>query len=133
MVEQGVDQGAIGVSGSGMDHQPHRLIHHNHVVILVYHVQRDILRHDLHRLRVGKQHLHHHAGGGLGVLFQRLSPAGHHPLFQQALGGGAGQVLHLAGHKGVQPLAPLLGGQNEGGHRLFSRDLGPSSLSHSSR
>ena len=116
-----------------MDHHPHRLVDDNHVAVLIHHIQGDVLGDDLHRLGVGEQHLHHHAGGGLGVLFQGLSSAGHRPLLQQALGGGAGQALHLAGHKGVQPLAPLLGGENEGGHRLFSRDLGPSHFSHSSR
>ena len=38
----------------------------------------------------------------------------------QALGGGAGQPLHAAGQKGVQPLAGLLDGEGEGGHERCS-------------
>ena len=108
------------MSGGGVDHHAHRLIYHDHIPVLVHHVQRDVLGEDVHRLGVGEENLHHIAGGGAVILFQRFPAAGHRPVLQQALGGGAGQPLHAAGQKGVQPLAGLLDGEGEGGHERCS-------------
>ena len=43
VVEQGVDQGAVRMAGGGVDHHAHGLVHHDHVFVLVYHVQGDVL------------------------------------------------------------------------------------------
>ncbi len=42
--QQGVDQGAGGVAGARVDHQPGRLVDHEDVLVLVQHRQRDVLR-----------------------------------------------------------------------------------------
>ena len=34
VVEQGVDQRAVAVAGGGVDHHAHRLVHHDHVLVL---------------------------------------------------------------------------------------------------
>ena len=47
MVQQGIEQGAIGMPGSRVHHQPSRLVDHQQVIVLVNDVQRDILRHPL--------------------------------------------------------------------------------------
>ena len=116
VVEQGVDQGPVRVAGGGVDHHAHRFVHHDHIAVLVHHVQRDVLGEDVHRLRLREDHLNDLPGGGLFALFQGTASAGHRPLLQQPLGGGAGEPLHTAGQKGVQPLAPRLRGEDEGGH-----------------
>ena len=43
VVEQGVDQGAVRVAGGRMDHQARGLVDHDDVVVLVDHVQGDVL------------------------------------------------------------------------------------------
>ena len=120
VIEQGVDQGAVRVAGGGVDHQAHRLVHHDHVVVLKHHVQGDVLGLHVDGLRVGQGEGHLVPGGGLIVLLHRRAVDGDGPLLQQALGGGAGQPLHAAGQKGVQPLAGLLDGEGEGGHERCS-------------
>ena len=74
MVEQGVDQRAVRVAGGRMDHQPLGLVHHDHVAVLVHHIQGDVLGRHVHRLRVRQ-------GNGHG-----LSPA-QAVVFRQGLSG----------------------------------------------
>ena len=108
------------MAGGGVDHHAHRLVHHDHVAVLIHHIQGDVLGEDVHRLRLREDHLNDLPGGGLFALFQGAASAGHRPLLQQPLGGGAGEPLHAAGQKGVQPLAPRLRGEDEGGHACSS-------------
>ena len=44
------------MAGGGMDHHPHRLVDHDHILILIDHIQRDVLGEGLDRLRIGKGH-----------------------------------------------------------------------------
>ena len=63
--EQRVDQGAVGVAGGGVDHHAHRLIDLDHVLILIDHLQGDVLGQELHWGGVGNAH---------GDLVPRLQP-----------------------------------------------------------
>ena len=87
VIEQGVDQRAVGVAGGGVDHQTHRLIDHDHVAVLIDHVQRDVLGTDVHRHRLGPVQADLVAGGGLIVLFHRRAVDADPALLQQPLGG----------------------------------------------
>ncbi|MCW0424878.1 hypothetical protein NB713_002821 [Xanthomonas sacchari] len=42
-VQQGIDQGAAGIAGARVHHQPGRLVQHDDLVVLVQHLQRDVL------------------------------------------------------------------------------------------
>ena len=55
MGDQGIDQRAVGIAGGGMHHQSGRLVDDDQVLVLVDHVQRNILalRHGAARLRHG--------------------------------------------------------------------------------
>jgi 4-hydroxy-3-methylbut-2-en-1-yl diphosphate synthase IspG/GcpE len=44
MKQQGIDQRAIGRTGSRMNHHAHRLVDHDQLVVLVEDIERDILR-----------------------------------------------------------------------------------------
>ena len=41
VMQQGIHQGAAGIAGTGMDHQPRRLVQHDQVLVLVQDVQRN--------------------------------------------------------------------------------------------
>ena len=114
--EQGVDQGPVRVSRGGVDHHPHRLVHHNEVAVLIDHVQGDILGDQVHRLRVGEGEGQHAARGGAVLFSQRDSLQGDRAPLQQPLGGGAGQLGDQPGDEGVRPLPLPLSGQAQGGH-----------------
>ena len=92
VVKQGVDQGAVGVAGGGVDHQPHGLVDDDDVLVLEDHVQGNVLGLCLQRHRVWDHH------GDLVpdlqplVLFQGLALQVHPPLLHELLGGGAGQL-----------------------------------------
>ena len=74
VVEQGVDQGAVGVARGGVDHQPHGLVHHDDVPVLVHHVQGDFLGQDLHRGGVGDAEGEHVPGLEAVVLLHGPCP-----------------------------------------------------------
>ena len=44
MIEQGVDEGAVEVAVAGMYHHAGRLVHHEHVVIFINYIERNVLR-----------------------------------------------------------------------------------------
>src|SRR5690606_16596643 len=80
-MQQGVDQGAIGIAGARVHHQARRLVEHQHVVVLVQDPQRDVLRHDgrLHLQARGQAHLlaaaHRLARAYLAAVEQRVPVA----------------------------------------------------------
>ncbi len=43
VVQQGVDERAVRVTGSGVDDKAGRLVDHDHVPVLIHHVQRNVL------------------------------------------------------------------------------------------
>ena len=97
VVEQGVDQGAVGVARGGVDHQPHGLVHHDDVPVLVHHVQGDFLGQDLHRGGVGDAEGEHVPGLEAVVLLQGLAPPQDPALLQQLLGRRAGELRQHPG------------------------------------
>ena len=56
MVQQRVDERAVRVPRRGVDDHAAGLVDHDHVRVLVHHVERNVLRHDLDRLRFGQRH-----------------------------------------------------------------------------
>jgi len=100
--QQGVDEGARGVSGRGMDHHPGRLVQDDQVAILVDHVQRDRLRHGLQADGGGKLELDQVAApervGGPGWLavHRHLSSS------SQAGGGGPAELGLRLGQPRIQ-------------------------------
>ena len=108
VVEQGVDQRAVRVAGGRMDHQPLGLVHHDHVAVLVHHIQGDVLGRHVHRLRVRQGNGHGLSPAQAVVFRQGLSGSGDPPLLAQPGGGGAGHIRQLSGQPGVQPGAGVL-------------------------
>ena len=47
MIKQGVDEGAVEVAVARMHHHPRRLVHHEHVVIFIDDVERNVLRDEI--------------------------------------------------------------------------------------
>ena len=116
VVEQGVDQGAVRVSGGGVDHQAHRLVDHDHVSVLIDHVQGNILGHHIQRLRVREGDFQLLSGAQTVIFPQGLTPQGDHSLLQQLLGGRPGQVREASGQKGVGAFPLPVSGERYGRH-----------------
>ena len=76
----------------GVDHQAHRLVDHDYVPILIYHVQRNVLGPRVNGLRVGEGKAQLSARGEAVVFFDRPPVQKDRSLFQQPLGGGPGQL-----------------------------------------
>ena len=119
VVEQGVDQGAVGVAGGGVDHQAHGLVDHDDILVLEDHVQGDVLGDGLQGHRVGDDHGDLIPDVQPLVFLQGLVLPVDPPLLQELLGGGPGQVGEDLGQEEVRPLAVLLGGEVDG-HGLAS-------------
>ena len=56
VIKQCVDKRAVRMPRCGVDNHAAGLIDNDHICVLVYHVERDILRHSLDRLRLGKRY-----------------------------------------------------------------------------
>ena len=107
VMQQGVDQRAVGMARRRMHHQPHRLVHHDHVLILIHHVQRNILRLHGDLLRLGAGDFHGLAAGQT-VVFRRARAVHSNAAALQQLGRrAAGQALHMGGQPRVDPGAPV--------------------------
>ena len=129
VVQQGVDQRAVRMARRRMHHHAHGLIHHDDVLILVDHVQWDILRDGLRLLCLRQCHAQLLPAGD-AIAFAGDGAA----LRQQPCGGGAGQALHPPGQEAVQPGAGILlkRGQTDRVHgqtpsfscRIFRRGTG---------
>ena len=116
----------LRVPRCGVDYQALRFVHHDDVLVLVHHVQRDILRHDVRRLRLRQFHRHRFPVGQPGVFSEGFSRRRHPALLHQFLNGGAGQ-LRLLCQPCVQPLPGILTG------RLQDQRLHPFSSCHAFR
>ena len=93
MIQQGVDQGAVGVARGGMHHHALGLDHHGQMRVLVKHGERDIL--GLHAGGPQLRHFQrdHRAGVGLaGGLGFRFAVDGHGPLADQLRRPGAAEA-----------------------------------------
>ena len=108
------------MAGGGVDHQAHRLVDGDDVVVLIDDVQGDVLGHHVDGGGVG-QHQHQLVPGiGLVVLLYRLAVEGDRPLLQQLLGRRAGELGQLPGQELVGPLPRLVGDEVQGGHAFSS-------------
>ena len=107
VVEQRIDQRTVRVSRCWVYHQPLGLIDNNDVRVLVYHLQRDVLRNHIYRLRRGPGNGHGLAAGQPGILRQRAALRGDSPLLRQALKGGAAQP-RLFRQPRIQTLSRIL-------------------------
>ena len=90
VVEQGVDQGPVRVPRRRVDHHPHRLIDHDDVLVLIDHIQGDVLGNQVDGLRVGEDRLQRLAflACGIALILPR-------PLWANAAGLLAGGLLVL--------------------------------------
>ena len=91
-----------------MDDQSLGLVHHDDVAVLVHHVQRNVLRRYVHRLRLGQVHLQRLRPGQLVVFRQGFPATGHPALLQQPRRGGAGHILQVRRQPGVHPPSGVL-------------------------
>ena len=106
--QQGVHQRAVRVAGGGVDHQAPGLVHHDHVVILIDHVQGDVLGLGFGGRGLGQYDLEYVSGGGAVVFPHGRAPEGHQPRFQKLRRGGAAADGLLTGEESVDPLPALL-------------------------
>ena len=108
VMQQGVDQGPVRVARRRVDHHAHGLVHHDHVPVLIHHVQRDVLGPGLRLLRLRQRHLQHLSRLDPQVLRHRAAPVRNASLLQKPGGGGPGQPLQPPGQQAVRPLPRLL-------------------------
>ena len=108
VIQQGVHQCPVRVSRCGVDYQALRFVHHDDVLVLVHHVQRDVLR--LQRRLPHLRHVHRHrlAAADAAALGRRLPVHGYPPLFDVPRRLRAGQSVGAGSHKGVQPRPGVL-------------------------
>ena len=108
VIQQGVDQGPVRVPRRRMHHHPRGLVHHDDVLVLVYHVQGNILGPGFRLLRLRQRHLQHLSRLDPQVLRHRAAPVRNASLLQKPGSGGAGQPLQPPGQQAVRPLPRLL-------------------------
>ena len=104
VIQQGVDQGAVRVPRGRMHHHARGLVHHDDVLVLIHHVQGDVLGPGLRLLRLRQRHLQHLSRLDPQVLRRRAAPVRNASLLQKPGGGGAGQPLQPPGQQAVRPL-----------------------------
>ena len=107
VVHQGIDQRPVRVSRRGMYHQSLGLVDYNNVIVLVHHVQRDVLRDKIHRFRLRKPHRNGFPPRQAGILCQRFSIRRNPACLHKLLRCGAGQLRPLR-QPCVQPLSGVL-------------------------
>ena len=96
-VHQSVDQRAAVVARSRVHHHSLGLIDHEQVRVLIDDIEGDILRRDIHGLRVVDQDGDTVADGGLVVLLDRLLPYRHHAVVDQLCRGRSAQIVDMIG------------------------------------
>ena len=106
--EQGVDERAVLVTGRGVHDHAARLVDDDEVRILVHHVQRQILRHELRGRGIRQRHDKRVAGDGFVVFFHGRAVFRHRALREQPLSGAAREPGQRAREESVDPLGALL-------------------------
>ena len=106
--EQGVDERAVLVAGRGVHDHAARLVDDDEVRILVHHVQRQILRHELRGRGIRQRHDKRVAGDGSVVFLHGRAVFCHRALREQPLGGAAREPGQRAREESVDPLGALL-------------------------
>ena len=105
VIQQGVDQGAVRMPRSRVHHHASGLVHHDDILVLIHHVQGDVLGPGLRLLRFRQLYLQHLARLHPQVLRRRAAPVRDPPLLQEPCGGGPGQALQPPGQQTVRPLS----------------------------
>ena len=108
MGEQGVDERAVLVAGRGVHDHAARLVDDDEIRILVHHVQRQILRHELRGRGIRQRHDKRVAGDGFVVFLHGRAVFRHRALREQPLGGAAREPGQRAREESVDPLGALL-------------------------
>ena len=104
MVHQGVDQRARPVTGSGMYHEPLRLVEDKQVFVLIDDVQREILRLQGDFRGGGELQLQLVAGTEPGVFFDGLAVDCDAAFVQKPLSGAASEPISQPGQGAVGSL-----------------------------
>ena len=120
--QQRVDERAAGVAGRRVRDQAGRLVHDQHVVVLVDDVERDVVGLGIERLR--RRHVEHHLRARLeqGVALDRPAGDGQPALLDQPLHERARQPRRV-GHDAVGA-SGAGGGRHDQRHRSRCRSLG---------
>lgn len=106
--EQGVDERAVLVAGRGVHDHAARLIDDDEVIVLIHHVQRQILRHQLRGRGIRQRDDKRVAGRCLVVFLHGRAVFCHRALREQPLGGAARELRKRARKESVDPLGALL-------------------------
>ena len=106
--EQGVDERAVLVAGRGVHDHAARFVDDDEVIVLIHHVQRQILRHQRRGRGVRHRDDKRVAGGGFVVFLHGRAVFCHGPLREQPLGGAARELGQRAREESVDPLGALL-------------------------
>ena len=114
VVEQGVDQRTTPMAGGRMDHQSLGLVDHDQIVVLVGHIQRDVLRLQIDLLHWGKVHLKGVLRCGFVIFADCLPVLCDAPVLQKLLCAAAGQIGEQAGQQHIDALAGKLGFNGHG-------------------
>ena len=106
MGDQCIDQGAVGIAGGGMHHQPRRFVDHDQFLVLIDHRQGNVLA-----LRNGGRGGRHLQREGIARfdpvvgVFYRPAAQRHRAAFQQLLEPRAAEIGQCRGQETVQPPA----------------------------
>ena len=103
VVQQGIDQGAVRVPRGRVDHHAHGLIHHDHIRVLVDHLQGNVLGPGLRLLRLGKGHGDRFTAGEARTFPGGLTVYGDKAALNEPGRCRTGQVREPGGQEGVQP------------------------------
>ena len=106
--EQGVDERAVLVAGRGVHDHAARLVDDDEVVVLIHHVQRQVLRYQLRGSGVRQRDDKRVARRGLIVFLHGCAVFRHRALREQSLGGAARELGQRARKESVDPLGALL-------------------------
>ena len=106
--QQRVHKRPVRVPRRRVHHHPARFVDNYHVAVLVYDVQRDVLRLRLWELRLRQLHRVCLSALRAAVLFYRRAGKGHTSLFNQPLCRRTRQLGHNAREESVDTLAALL-------------------------
>lgn len=113
VVEKGIDQGAIGIAGGGVDDETGGFVEDEDVFVLKKDIKRDVLSDDGDRDDFGDDEGDLVSGLQAGASLGRASVQGHMAVFDQVLESGPGEIWKTGGEVLVESRARV-GGVREG-------------------
>ena len=105
MMDQRVDERPVRMAGRRMDDESFRLVDDDDVVVLVDHVQWNVLRGVFRGLRLRDLHVQDRPGRELRIFLDRPPVQRDGPVLQQPLHGAAAQLREQRGQRRVEPKA----------------------------